>query len=287
MKALPVSPEVTEVRFVGLDDLVLPFYSYLFDDADDEKYNVKSITGLEPPDREIAIAATTSGGQFQGATTIDREVVALIGLNPDEERGETPQILRQRLYSSLITPGHDPRIDLQLLSHGEKFAHEFAYVTKFEASIFDQNPAIQLTLSTLNYTFRAYDLKKYPGNRLSEKHPNIYNTGTAEVGFQFAVKFTDDKNGWFIRQADNKNIGMKFDMTFHTGDILSVSTVGGHEFIHYQPHRKKVRNKLGILTRDSEWLQLRPGSNPLEVPEKISKWDWHGPVSFRPHYWGI
>jgi hypothetical protein len=101
------------------------------------------------------------------------------------------------------------------------------------------------------------------------------------------VKFTDDKNGWFIRQADNKNIGMKFDMTFHTGDILSVSTVGGHEFIHYQPHRKKVRNKLGILTRDSEWLQLRPGSNPLEVPEKISKWDWHGPVSFRPHYWGI
>jgi hypothetical protein len=77
MRALPVSPEVTEVRFVGLDDLVLPFYSYLFDDADDEKYYVKSITGLEPPDRDIAIAATTAGGQFQGATTLDREVVAI------------------------------------------------------------------------------------------------------------------------------------------------------------------------------------------------------------------
>lgn len=288
-------PKVTAVHFKGLNELKLPFYSHLLDGdetlsggliTDNAKYYVKSVTGLEAPNRDIAISSTAGGGRFQGVTTESREVVALIGLNPDWDNGETPQDLRSQLYP-MLTPGYDPRIDIQLVSGDNAFAHEYAYVEKFEASIFDQNPAVQLTFITLNPTFKAFSQTSYNPSDLTEVRPNVVNPGTAETGFKFAVKFNDDKNGWFIKSANNPNIGMTFDKQFHAGDVLSVSTIPGQMYVHWNKHRGKVHNALGILTKDSEWIKLHPGNNVFVASKKTSAWSWHGKFSFTKHYWGI
>jgi hypothetical protein len=295
---LPATPKITAVNIVGLEGLRLPFVPPVVGDmfdstvlkpflADyDAKYVVKSITGLEPPDRNVAIARTASGGKFQGVTTEDREIVVLIGLYPDWESGETPKILRDNLYTMLNT-GYDPKVDIQLLSGILPYYHEYAYVTKFEASIFDANPAVQITFTTLNPTFRSYGIMKYNAEDLSESAPDIYNPGTAETGFQFAVKFTGAMSRWYIRTAEDQTIGMNFDMSFAANDVLAVSTIPGNKYIHWNKRRGKVYNKMGILTAVSEWIQLHPGHNHFIVPPNTDAWEWSGPFSFTVQYWGI
>lgn len=296
MTVLLSTPRITSVLIRGLDDLILPFTSHLLDGIDDtayakaqadndDKYFVKSITGLGPPDRNVAIASTASGGKFQGVTSEDREVVALIGLNPDWDAGESPKILRDNLYTMLY-PGYDPRVDIVLAAGIFPIAHEYAYVSKFEEGRFEKDPVVQITFTCLNPTFRAISSISYDPSELSETAPDVYNVGTAETGFQFAVKFTDDLNGWFIKQAENQGIGMEFDMTFHDGDVLAVSTIPGQKYVHWNKHRGKVQNKLGILTNSSEWIQLHPGHNHFVVPKKVGKWDWKGQLTFLPHYAG-
>lgn len=298
MTVLTSAPRITEIVIKGLDNLKLPITSHILEGIDevplkdaladnDDRYYVKSITGLEPPDRNVAIARTASGGKFQGVTTADRELVVLIGLNPHWDKGETPKLLRDNLYTMIYT-GYDPRVDVQLVAAILPIAHEFGYISKFEADIFSSNPVVQLTITMLNPTFRAYRQMVYAAADLSETHPNVYNFGTAETGFQFAVKFTGTMSSWWIKQADNQNINMTFDMTFHSGDVLAVSTIPGSKYVHWNKARGKVTNKLGILTGGSEWIQLHPGNNHFLVPKKTGAWNWKGSNAFvfTPHYAG-
>lgn len=286
---LDTVPEIVSVSLKGIKDLEL-VWNLEYDDGSllniEDKYYVKSITGLEPPERTVSISRGAAGGKFGGIVTEDREIVVLIGLNPDYDAGETVSLLRQNLYT-LLSTGYDPKVNFVFMSVLGPAFHEYGYVGKFEAAIFDQEPVVQITFEMLNPTFRALAQTTYNPAHLSETAPDVYNSGTAETGFQFAVKFTDTKNGWFIRQAENRQIGMNFDMTFEAGDILTVSTIPGQMYVHWQKHRGKVKNKLGILTADSEWLMLHPGHNHFVVPAKVAKWDWHGKLAFTPHYWGI
>ncbi len=296
MTVLEAIPQFTSVTMKGLDKVVLPWRNIFFDGdnsaalhllADDsDKYVVKSITGLDPPDRTPAIARTASGGSFQGIQTEDREVVVLVALQPDWDAGETPKLLRDNLYTMLYT-GYDPKVDFILNAGFFPLCHEYGYVTKFEAAIFDANPAVQITFSMLNPTFRAFNPTTYDPADLSETAPDIYNYATAETGFQFGVKFTGTRNGWFIKTAESQSIGMIFDYTFHDGDILTVSTIPGKKYVHLKPHRKKVKNMLKILTSDSEWIQLHPGHNHFLVPKKVSIWDWSGKLTFTPQFAGV
>jgi len=298
VSVLESTVKITSVLLKGLDNVNLPVMAHVLDGETgelpvianlnahvDDKYYVKSITGLEPPDQNVAIARTASGGKYQGRISADREVVVLIGLNPDWDAGETPKLLRDNLYT-LMSTGYDPKVRIMLVASIFSVAYVDAYITKFEAAIFDKNPVVQITLTCLNPTFSAESPIWYEPSELDLDYPNIYNVGTAEAGFQFAVKFTDDKNGWYIRQAENQNIGMEFDMQFHTNDVLSVSTIPGKRYVHWQKRRGKVTNKMGILTNSSEWLQLHPGMNNFVVPPQ-DKWVWKGNLVFTPQYWGI
>lgn len=292
------SPPVTALVFRGLNNVILPLTSKVVEGSviegnpvfepgsagSNDKYFLKSITGLEPPDQEVAIAKTRSGGKYQGKNVSDREIVILLGLNPDEDAGETPKFLRDQLYT-MINSGYDPKIKIELIAGIFAWAEIYAYVTKFEASLSDANPMVQITFTCLTPTFANPYGVKYAGESLDVKHPNVYNPGTAETGFRFAVKFTDNMPKWFIKQAENQDIGMIFDYAFETGDVLTVSTVPGNRYVHVKKHRKKVRNKLGILREDYEWIQLHPGMNSFVVPKK-EKWLWKGNLTFFPQYWG-
>lgn len=301
MTVLSPSPKITSVVFKGLDDLKLPFSVHPFrEDVEQDfpdwfldeypkntdKYFIKSVDGFGPPDRDIAIASTAAGGRFQGVTVQDRELVVLIGLNPDWDSGETPKVLRDNLYTMLNT-GYDPKVDVQLMSGLLPVAHEYAYISKFETALFSADPMVQITFKTLNPTFRSLGPISYNPEDLSESTPDIYNYGTAETGFMFAVAFTGSMSSWYIKQAENQNIGMTFKTSFASGDILSVSTIPGQRYVHLKKHRGKVKNSLSILTGDSEWIQLHPGHNHFLMPSKTGNWDWNGKLSFTLHYWGV
>lgn len=291
---------LTSVRIRGLLNLDLPVQSGIILDGVNsaspaDRYIVENIDGLEPPDVTVAIAKTASGGKYQGRTFADREVVFLIGLNPDYNKGETPQQLRTQLETYLST-GYNPYVTLQFATYGIPYAQARAYVTKFEDTIFSKDPAVQITFQMLNSTFKAISPTEYFASDLDRKHPNIYNWGTAQCGFQFGVTFDQEMpNGWFLKTSENPSIGMVFDYDFQPNDTLTVSTIPGNRFIHVKPHRKKVKNRLGILTNNSEWLELHPGVNRFITPKPyttgwisgVSIWHWKGRFKFTPEYWGI
>lgn len=297
-------PKITSVVIRGLNDVVLPFTPHVLGDTDafdttpgldkfhatdEHKYFIKSIDGLQPPPRNVAIAATAGGGKFQGITSEEREIVVLIGLNPDWDAGETPSLLRQNLETLLYT-GYDPRADIICMAGVFPLFHEYGYVSNFEAAIFDANPVVQVTFTMLNPNFKGMFQTFYSAADLSETNPDVYNNATAETGFQFGVIFTGTMAEWSIKQSERQAIGMTFKKpsgNFVAGDKLFISTVPGQKFIHFQHYKGKVKNALGYLTGDSEWIQLHPGHNHFVVPKKVGRWDWKGPLTFWPRYSGI
>lgn len=279
MAVLIETPEITSVRLRGLDTVSLPFTS-AGDVSEDDDYIVKQIDGLDPPEQNVAIAKTASGGKYQGVESQDREIVALIMLN--KERAKS---LRNNLYTMLRT-GVDPKVWVDFMSGDSLFATVEAYCKRFEAALFVKDPAIQITLRALNPTFRSPILTKYAPGDLSELNPNIYNSGTAEAGFQFAVTFTGSMSSWYIKVAEDQNYGMQFTKAFVSGDTLEVSTIPGKRYVHWKKAGGTVQNMMSILTADSEWLTLHPGSNHFVMPPGTN-WNWVGDLSFTPQYWGL
>lgn len=298
MTVLDSSQKITSVMFQGLENVILPFTTKILEGAlgdvstydsgivnQEDKYFVKSIDGLGPPDQNIAIARTASGGKYQGKTAADREIVAIIGLNPDWDAGETPKFLRDQLYT-MINTGYNPKVRISLVAGIFPVSYVDAYVGKMEPVLFTKDPVIQITFECLNSTFQAFEPLTYDPDELDLDYPNIYNPGTAESGFQFAVKFTDTMNHWEIKVAEDQTVGMEFDFDFGVNDILSVSTIPGNRYVHWKKRRGKVQNKMGILKNSSEWIALHPGNNNFVVPKK-DKWVWQSQLSFTPLYWGV
>jgi hypothetical protein len=277
MTVLLRTPVITSIRLRGLDVVNLPFTPY---STDSDPYVVKNIDGIDPPDQTVAIAKTGSGGKFQGIQSEDRDVVALIMLHGDVKN------LRNNLYTMLRT-GYDPKVWIDLMAGGVLFATVEAYCSKFESALFVKEPAVQLTFRTLHDKFREPATTSYPATALSETNPNVYNPGTADTGFQFAVKFTDTMQHWYLRVAEDDSIGMTFDKAFAVGDILAVSTIPGKRYIHWNKKQGTVQNKMGILRADSEWITLHPGYNHFKVPPGTTKWQWKGPLTFTAQYWGV
>lgn len=276
MTVLTTAPVVTHILFRGLEDLFLP----ISPNDETASYIIKQIDGLDPPGQNVAIAQTASGGKFQGKESEPREVVVLMELHGDVKT------LRNNLYTMLNT-GYDPKCLIGLYVGGVELAHEWCYVTKFESALYVEQPVVQITFQMLNPTFKAPNDRSYSAGSLSETYPDVYNSGTAETGFQFAVKFTDDMAHWYLRVAEDDSIGMTFDKDFNTGDILSVSTIPGQRYVHWNKHKGTVQNKMGILRDDSEWIMLHPGHNHFKVPPGTTKWQWRGPLTFTEQYWGV
>ena len=277
MPVLLSTPVITSIRLRGLDTVNLPFTPY---STDSDPYVVKNIDGIDPPNQTLAIAKTGSGGKFQGIQSSDRDVVVLVMLHGDVKS------LRNNLYTMLRT-GYDPKVWIDLMAGGTLFATVEAYCTVFEAALFAKEPAVQLTFRTLHDKFRAPVATSYASSQLSESYPNVYNPGTAEAGFQFAVKFDQPMQHWYLRVAEDDSIGMTFDKAFAVNDVLAVSTIPGQRYIHWNKGQGTVQNKMGILRDDSEWITLHPGANVFKVPPGTDKWHWKGNLTFTAQYWGV
>lgn len=276
MTILRTSPKITHILFQGLEDLFLPISAV----DENAAYIVKQIDGLDPPDQTVAIAKTASGGRYQGKESDKREIVALIELHGDVKT------LRNNLYTMLST-GYDPKVRVALYEGSVQRMYVDTYVSRFESALYVEEPVVQITFECLDDRFKAPASRSYPASVLSETHPDIYNEGTADTGFQFSVKFTDDMAHWFLRVAEDNSIGMTFDKDFNTGDILSVSTIPGQRYVHWNKHAGAVKNKMGILRDDSEWITLHPGHNHFVVPAGTTKWQWKGNLTFTEQYWGV
>ena len=266
----------TKVRLNGLTVVDLPIEGALPSD----KYILKGIDGAGPPDLDVALGDTLYGDAvFQGRQAQGRELVGLVGLNPDYGSSETAADLRANLYG-MITPGYGESIVVQFMNVDTVVAETTGYVKRLEINPFNKDPEVQLTIACVERQLVAPDvIFLEPADKL---HPEILNEGTAPAGFHMEVIFTSAQASWVLQDV----LGMyEMDIVydFEVGDMLEIDTRPGHRGI-WVTHSAVRKNIIWALTAGSIWFMLHGGNNVFNASSNAYTW---GDVYYQPRFWGI
>jgi hypothetical protein len=266
---------LTKLRLNGLAVVDLPIIGATPQDV----YILKGVDGLGPPEIEVRIGDTlNAGGVYQGRRAQNRQIVALIGLNPDYSAGQVPADLRTSLYG-MLSPSADDAITVQIVDDEDVVASTTGYVSKIEINPFSDKPEVQMTIDCDKQYFEA------PGQLFlspdSKPSPVIDNVGTAPTGLHMELQFTADVTNWTITHISGRK--MEINYAFLTGDLLEIDTRPGQRGIWVT--RVGVRtNIIWALSSDSIWHMLHGGANNFATSS--SSFDW-GDVYYLPQFWGI
>lgn len=251
-------------------------------------YNVKSISGL---DAEAIIpryygTATNSNKKFYNLSQQKRDFVMLVDLNPQFSAGKSYSDLRDDLYRMLAS-SRTGLIEIQFKEAGVVVAAISGLATKLEATHFEKNPQVQLTVSAEDGALRAPAPVNVNVAGLNLADVNIVDAlSTAPHAFDFTLTFTGALAS--INISDPTDASWSFVVTpaggFLVGDVLHFSS---------EPKDKKlyvVRGAATIYLADkivsgSVWPILFPGDNHFGAVSPASM--VINAISYYPTYWGV
>jgi Phage tail protein len=265
----------TKIRLTGLSTIDLP----LVDARPSDVYIPKSVDGLGPPEIDVSIRNTlNAGGHYQGRRTQTRELVFLIGLNPDYAVNQTPSDLRKGVYGLLMAGFEDP-IKVEIMLEETPLAYITGYIKKLEIAPFSKTPEVQLTIACLQqYWITETLLYIDPGSKAT---PMIDNIGTAPAGFVMEVIFTAAQSSFIL--TDARNTKMQIDRAFVVGEKLIIDTRPGTRGIWVESGATNT-NIIYALSASSTWFMLHAEENHFTT--NLQNFNW-GDVYYLPQYWGI
>jgi len=264
----------TKVRLNGLEVVDLPIINALPSDP----YILKNVDGLGPPVVDVSIAPTlNAGGKYQGRRPQSREIVSLIGLNPDHGAGLSASDLRDSLYG-MLSPGEEDHIMVQLVDDETVVVETQGYVGNLEINPFSKDPEVQLTIPCLQQYLLAPELLYVAPT--SKAAPVIQNVGNAPAGFRMELIFTANVTNWTLSRPSGRKMQILY--AFLTGDKLVIDTRPGSRGI-WRTRSGVVKNLIGSAP-GSDWLMLHGGTNTFATSSQSFNWD---DVFYLPQYWGI
>lgn len=260
---------VLTLPIVGLDNVT-------------SKYIVKSIDGLGPPDLDVGLKiALDNSGKFQNVRTQNREIVALIALNPAIGSGETVADIRQAVYGLISLDKTPVTIDFMLA--GAVQVTTSGWIKKFETNIFSADPQLQVTFGCLTAFLSAPALVNVTLGTLSKSNPSITNPGTAPSGFDMEFTLTAPISSFSITNQADPTQFMLITFAFLSGDKIIIDTRTGLRNVQYV--RGGVTNSLlQYLSSDSTWLTLAGGVNNFFTNTGSFNWNV---FKYWPLYWGV
>lgn len=275
----------TKIRLIGLTTLEIPVIGALPKDP----YIVKGIDGLGPPDFELFMAESYhEGGNYSGRRAKGRQIVALLGLNPNHRTSTSVSSLRDALYTLVGTDQNE--ITFELMEGNTVVARTAGFVSKIEPSIFVKDPAVQLTIDSE----KAFLEAPTPVILTPNTHTlSVVNPGTAPSSFRLRMNYTAANS----TSGDRFQVrvgGLVLDLDYipvlpdNTTNYFIVDTrLGSRQVV-----RDGVYNLVGNLARDSKWPYLRPGANLVEILEPFGSGEAHTGYSivefeYLPRYMGV
>lgn len=260
----------TKIRLNGLSTVDLPIVDALPSDP----YILKSADGLGPPVVDVSIVE----GYYQGRRPQNREIVLLVGLNPDYTVGQKVSDLRTSLYG-MLTPGYTDNVMVEIMDIDGVLVQTVGYVSKLEIAPFSKDPAVQITIPCLEKYLQAPSVIYVVPE--GKNNPEITNAGTAPAGFRMEVVFSASMDSWVLSDLTGKK--MQFDYGFQSGDTLIFDTTPGARGI-WVLRSGITSNILYSLSKDSVWYTLYGGLNTFATSSQAFDW---GDVYYRPQYWGV
>lgn len=245
-------------------------------------YVIRSIDGLDPPPITVNIGTSLNeGGYLQGTRPTLRQLVILMGLQPNYGIGQTPGDLRDALYA-VLTPKMFYPVTFSLLNDlSQVVASTSGQISKFEAPLSVKDPLVQLTLPcTSSYLEKPLYTHPSPGTLL--KNPlTINNTGNAPTGFDITLTLTAAMSSFSLT---NGNASQKMLLTygFTIGDEIRINTRSGERTVTVK-RAGVTTSLLAYLSTDSEYIQLHGGNNAL-TPSS-SNFTLNS-LKFVPRFWG-
>lgn len=244
-----------------------------------DRFILKGVEGLGAPDVDVAI----SNGFYQGRKTLDREIEFKVGLNPVYSEGERPANLREEIYG-LLTPYADYDYVNITLYGSTKSYYTKGWVRRCVPVPFSKDPEVMVTLATEKPYFVSADVSTSLVG-LNKSLFTIMNGGSARTGFRFKLYFTQNANEFRITNAwgDRK---MVIPYAFQVADELTIKTdVSERGIFHFRPSTDKITELSGLLTSDSEWIQLGYREN-IFIGSNVNAWT---PIfiNHTPRHWGI
>jgi hypothetical protein len=249
-------------------------------------YNVKSIDGLD------ADAITP---RFYGPETNDfydlsldkRDIVLQVQLNPNYGQNQTISDLRDTLYK-VIASSRTGKIQLQFKNEEYTVAAISGFVTKFEASHFEKNPEVQLTVKCDDPMLKALNPVTVSVTGLGFTRAVIVDDkSTAPHGFKFEI-------GVLGTITDTITITDPDDSAWHFSIAMGFGMINGDTIVFSTDYKDRQLYVLRGLAKyyigdwigvDSVWPLIFPGMNTFAFthPTLLA---WHN-LSYYPTYWGV
>ena len=292
--------KLTKIEFyVATQTFTFP----IFGSSPFDKYILKKVEGLDPPDSNLFIQSVSGNRAiYQGRRPENRQLVVTFELNPDYSLGETVSDLRQELYKTLtMTNSDDFPLEIRFFYYPDDNPSNYVYTTghakKIVASPFSQSNEVQLTIDCLSPYLSGHEvtldlgtLQTTPGYLLFDK------IGTAPSEFQCVIKRINALSGLRCTLNDVRGQGSnhkaKLDMQPYLpsqlilqNDLITIVSYNGQRTISLKRGTSDAVNFLYTLTSASNWFSLM--SNPIELQiEPFGEYEFMS-FSYWPQYWGI
>lgn len=235
--------------------------------ADDSSgYIVENIEGLGPVKVTLVSSkfAQQDGAQYQASQRDTRNILLKIGLEPDYTTGDTVQALRSRLYSVFMPK---MAVDLSFLLDDEQQLDISGRVESCEPTIFDQEPAVDISVMCFDPDFVDPIVVVQNGvTTAGSNSSNFTYQGTVDSGILFQIMPNRNLSEFTIYQqaSDGGLRSMDFQAPLVDGDTVTISTISGAKFANLTRADADSSILYGVDPQ-ANWLQLTPGANAIRV----------------------
>lgn len=251
-----------------------------------DKYFVKSVDGLGPPELNLSLPTNLYLPGYQAKATIfNRELVILLGLNPDYTMAETVADLRAAIYSLFGPYNNGPQMYVELVTTLGSLTVD-AYVKKIEPNQFSKDQQIVVTVDCVSPYFSPLGATTITDLSRVDKSIHFIYEGNAVTGVHLQAQFTSPGSS-FQLQNSQSNIHLHVDYPFATGDIVDVNTTHGQRTFTVN-HGGDIVNLLYATSDESDWPQIYPGDieNVFTVTGGATTFNWLM-GNYTPLYWGF
>ena len=277
------------LRLIGASTVDLP----LLGAEESGPFVLKSAEGLGPPEVNVRLARTVlEKAVFQGKTANLRQIIALVGLQPDWNVGQTAEELRTELYS-LLTPRYGQMVRAEVVYDGVVQGYAQGHVSKLEVALFSKDPAVQVTLDC-DYGYLLSPTLKVQQPVLGTINGSrtflVENDGTAPSGFIMGVTLPQG-GGTSLVLSDEDPRGQKLQIdgiSWGAGDRFVVDTRPGSRGVWRGTGTGALTSVLNNLNSSvSEWITLYGGDNRLILNVPDLTWLSGYDFTHQPAYWGV
>lgn len=251
----------------------------------ESKYQVISITGLNPPKAQINTTPIVGldGAKFNSSKLETRNIVITIRLNCDVETN------RQALYNFFVTKkwcrfyytngsrnvyidGYVDSVECDLFSSGEMAQISIICTEPYFKALTVIETDMSLIRGLFTFPFSINDGFPIPFSQY-ESSPNarIYNPSDGETGIIFKITVNTNVSSIKIEKT-NTNEYIELNNSFLVGDEISINTNAGNKSIKLT-RNSTVTDLLSKLTNNSVFFQLNQGYNNFSYTTNLGESD--------------